>query len=214
MRRSILAVAVAVAAVMALPGASGAQAPPTQDSVVLTGGPGVVSSPSAGPPVIDLEINATSGPSGENPTGHAQFRVLDTTFYVRGPVTCLRVSGNTATINFQDTVNSLGVVTMQVVDNNPDTFQSAPGLRASTDCSPLPPDLGIVGPLSTGDIVVVDAPPLPTTVGQCLHGGYAQFGFRNVGQCVVFVVQTRICAILDRYGIKTKFCPPEPPRRT
>ena len=208
MRRSILAVAAAVVAVMALPSVSGAQAPPTQDSVLLTGGPGVVAGQ-----VTNLELNATSGPSGENPTGQVAFTVFNGTFNLAGSVTCLRVSGNTATINFRDTANGLGVVTVQVVDNNPDTFQSAPIGRAPTDCSPLPPDLAQHGPLSSGDIVVVDAPALPTAVEQCLHDGFAQFGFGNAGQCIRFVVLTRFCGILDRYGIKTKFCPPTPPAR-
>jgi hypothetical protein len=38
-----------------------------------------------------------------------------------------------------------------------------------------------------GDIVVVDAPPLPTSKEQCKQGGYAAFGFTNQGQCVAFV---------------------------
>ena len=65
---------------------------------------------------------------------------------------------------------------------------------------------------STG-IAIASLPSLPTSKDQCKNGGWQQFDFRNQGQCIVFVVLTRVCAILDRYGIKTKFCPPTPPGR-
>jgi hypothetical protein len=38
-----------------------------------------------------------------------------------------------------------------------------------------------------GDLVVTDAPSLPTSKEQCKNGGYAGFGFRTQGQCVAFV---------------------------
>jgi hypothetical protein len=165
---------------LALPGVSGAQIP-TQDSVVLTGGP----AQTANFTVID--IDATSGPSGENPTGQVRFDVFDF-LNVGGPVTCLAVSGNTATINIDDQIGGFGVVTVQVVDGQPDSFDAAPTGRAPTDCSPLPPS-GLEGPVvSGGDIVVVDAPPLPTSKEQCKKGGWRDFPqFKNQGQCIAFV---------------------------
>ena len=42
-------------------------------------------------------------------------------------------------------------------------------------------------PVVDGDVVVVDAPPAPTSKEQCKQGGYAAFGFKNHGQCVAFV---------------------------
>jgi hypothetical protein len=39
----------------------------------------------------------------------------------------------------------------------------------------------------TGDIVIVDAHPSPTSKEQCENGGYAQFGFANQGRCVAFL---------------------------
>jgi hypothetical protein len=59
--------------------------------------------------------------------------------------------------------------------------------RAATDCSP-PPAIN-VNPLTSGDITVVDARPLPTAIRQCKKSGWKQFGFRSQGQCVRFVKQ-------------------------
>jgi hypothetical protein len=178
-RMLFLAMAVGVGAVLALPGVAGAQVP-RQDSVTFTGGPGQAGS------FTVIAVDATSGPSGENPSGQVRFNAFGI-FNLSGPVTCLAVSGNTATINFQDQLGGFGIVTVQVADGQPDTFDAVPTGRAPTDCSPLPPT-GLGGPLSGGDIVVVDAPPLPTSKEQCKNGGWRDFGvFKNQGDCVSFV---------------------------
>jgi hypothetical protein len=183
-RRLLLAVlTLGVVGMLLVPGAA-AQVP-TQDSVILTGGPAPVG------PFIVHELNATSGPSGENPTGQVRFGLLPgAEVEVGGPVTCLAVRGNTATINFQDQIGfpDFGLVTVQVVDGQPDTFDAnvSPN-RAPTDCAPLPPS-GFGGPLGQGNITIVDAPPLPTTAEQCKNGGWRNFpGFKNQGDCVSFV---------------------------
>jgi hypothetical protein len=182
----ILATAI-VGTVLALPTTSSAAPPPSptfQDSVSLTGGVAHVGA-------FSIEtLNASSGPSGENPTGNVSFNVVGLLFPIDGPVTCLAVNGNSATINAQD--QDFGVITVQVVDSQPDTFDSAPtGLsgRAPTDCSPLPPT-GAGGPVSGGDITVVDAQPPPTRTQECKNGGWKQFGFKNQGQCIAFVNQS------------------------
>jgi hypothetical protein len=186
MRRTKLIVfAGVVGAALALPGVSGAAPPPTQDSVVLTGGP-----VQAGHFTV-FEINATSGPSGENPTGHTKFFIDDVhgVGNLGGPVLCLAVRGNTATMNVQTESPFLGgFETIQVVDGQPDTFDASGDTapRGPTDCSPLAPT-GFGGPLSSGDITVVDAPALPTTKGQCRDGGWRQFAFKNLGRCIAFV---------------------------
>jgi hypothetical protein len=183
-RRKLIVTAAVVGAALALPAVSGAAQtpPPEQDSVVLTGGPVVVNQPFNIFTVFD--INATSGPSGENPTGGVRFDVVGGLIRIGGPVTCLAVSGNTATINFQDEMDFSGIIlTVQVVDDQPDTFDALPTGRAPTDCSPLP---GPGGPLSSGDITVVDALPLPTTRDQCTKGGWKRFSFTNQGQCIAF----------------------------
>jgi hypothetical protein len=172
----------------ALPGTSGAQLPPppTQDTVVLTGGPTFVGDP-AFPTISVSALSATSGPSGENPSGHGTVTSRGVGTLFSGPVTCLAVRGSTATINFEDQVTELAgtIFTVQVTDGQPDTFGLALPGRAPTDCSPSP---FREAPILTGDITVVDAEPLPlTSKDQCKEGGWEQFGFKNQGQCVAFV---------------------------
>lgn len=42
--------------------------------------------------------------------------------------------------------------------------------------------------VTAGDIVIQDAPPLPTSTDQCKNGGWKNYGltFKNQGQCVAF----------------------------
>jgi hypothetical protein len=158
-------------------------APTFQDSVSLTEAPAVFEEDFGFLRIVH-ELTATSGPSGENPTGEIMWsgvpRLVD-----RGPITCLAVSGNTATFNYVSSVNPGTIVTAQVVDDTPDTFSQFFYLgRAATDCSP--PPQGFMAPLDSGDIKVVDA-QAPTTKDQCKGDGWKQFGFKNQGQCIAFV---------------------------
>jgi hypothetical protein len=181
-RTKLIVFAVVVGAALAVPGVCGAAPPPTQDSVLLTGG-----TVQAGDFTL-FEINATSGPSGENPTGHTKFfqEGVHGVGNLGGPVLCLGVRGNTATMNVESELGFLH--TIQVVDGQPDTFDASldTAPRGPTDCSPLAPT-GFGAPLSSGDITVVDAPALPTTKGQCRDGGWSKFGFKNSGRCIAFV---------------------------
>ena len=107
-----------------------------------------------------------------------------------GPISCLAVSGNTATFNFLSSILAGSAVTLQVVDDSPDTFSiiTPIGGRAPTDCSPPGPgEFVITYQVASGDFKVVDAQPPPTTLGQCLNGGWRQFGFANQGLCLAFV---------------------------
>jgi len=59
--------------------------------------------------------------------------------------------------------------------------------RQPDDCSPLigPP---VSSDVSSGDFVVTDATPLPTSKDQCKNGGWQTYGvFRNQGDCISFV---------------------------
>ena len=89
-----LAIAFAVGAALAVPAAAGAQIP-TQDSVT---GSGFLSIGLAQGP-CQLQVDARSGPSGENPTGTTLCTPLP------GPpgseVTCLNVQGNVALMTDQ-----------------------------------------------------------------------------------------------------------------
>jgi hypothetical protein len=182
MRRRMLLGAAVAGVALALASGAGAQTV-AQDSVVVTGAPVA----QAGSSFTEIAINATSDPSGGNPTGRVTFAIVFSPgvgFPVDGPVTCLSVSGNTATINVQDQAFGFGIVTVHVVDE-PDSFVAGPVGRAPTDCSP--PIGWIDIPLSGGDVAIRDALPLPTSKDQCKRGGWREYGFKNQGECVSFV---------------------------
>jgi hypothetical protein len=171
--------------VFALPGSSAAQTP-TQDSATGTGGTSSYTS---------FAFNVVSGPSGENPTGSSQLDLPAFGLHTQSAaIICLSVNGNTATFVTQLMPNSFGFTygKLTVVDNGPqgsglDTYAAA-GYFNLQDCSS--PETGALGtqPLLTGDIVVVDAPPLPTAKEQCENGGWQTYGlFKNQGDCVSFV---------------------------
>jgi hypothetical protein len=181
MRRRMLFVAAAIGIGMALasPGVSGAQV--SQDSV--TGGGQIVGT--------SFSVDARSGPSGENPTGTVillSSPILG--FRVEGAVTCLTVTGNRAVIGFRQTGGNfpVGGGFIEVTDDTPDTFAFT-GTASGEPPTVCPPTLGIGGTaLGTGDIVVVDAPALPTSKDQCQNGGWRNFpGFKTQGDCVSFV---------------------------
>jgi hypothetical protein len=198
MKLKLILTTATVGVALALPSMASAAPSPTQDSVALTGGVGSVHTTITLPPpngtipatIRIFDLNATSGPSGENPSGLVSFEfdtaVADLPF--DGPVTCLAVSGNSAILNFRPPVGRPfggSIVTVQVLDNQPDTFIFGLTDRAPTDCSPFTsPGL----PLSFGDITVVDAQATPTTINQCKNGGWRNFPqFKNQGQCIAFV---------------------------
>ena len=174
-----LAIAFAVGAALATPAAAGAQIP-TQDSVT---GSGVLSIGLAQGP-CQLQVDARSGPSGENPTGTTLCTPLP------GPpgseLTCLNVQGNVAlmTVSRLDT-GSVG--SLRITDNGPGVLDLVEA-NFGPGCPQPQPFYFNVG-LVSGDYVVVDAPPLPTSTKQCKHGGWWSFGvFKNQGDCVSFVV--------------------------
>jgi hypothetical protein len=183
----ILAVAV-LGAALALPsGASAAPSGPTLgDSVSQTGDPAEFenSDCNCGFFLDVWKLSATSGPSGENPTGEISW--VGSGIVDHGPITCLAVSGNTAWFNYVSSFLPGTIVTVQVVDDSPDTLTWFGVIgRAATDCSPPPGGL-IAQWVRGGDITVVDSQP-PTTRGQCLNNGWKQLGFQNQGQCIAFV---------------------------
>jgi hypothetical protein len=94
-----------------IPGPGGG---PTQDSVTGSG----TSSFCGG----TFEVNAQSGPQGENPTG----QVTCGSFFA-GPVTCLNVIGNVALLNIQ--TSTFGTVALRITDNGTtgDRVEAIPG---------------------------------------------------------------------------------------
>jgi hypothetical protein len=156
-------------------------APPTArfDTATATG---------SGGDYTNVNINAQSGPSGENPTGTGSFTVFGG-INISGPVTCLNATGNTAVLNINARTSGFGIVTVSLTDNGGggrDIISAQPSGRAADDCSPF---TGLTSTLTNGRATVFDAPPLPTSKEQCKHGGWAQFGFANQGQCIKFVNQ-------------------------
>jgi hypothetical protein len=179
-----------------------APAPPYGDSVTGTGTVRlVVTLPEfTGTLVSSFELDAHSGPSGEDPSGTVSFPEVG---IVDSPITCLDVRRVTyyggsflqATMNFP----ALGQVTMQISDGGvPDmpldvVVSQIFSPRAATDCSPLSfSDTNVRGYVNSGDVVFVDVPPPPVSKDQCKDGGWQDFGlfFSSQGDCVAFV-QTR-----------------------
>jgi hypothetical protein len=174
----LVILATATLGIFAAPGISAAQSP-SQDSVT---GTGVATSIDLG--TFDFEIDAHSGPQGENPTGQVSFRdASDGSIFFAGPVTCLSVNGNVAVLDVQTPQFSL--LGMEITDlPSGDLIHALP--TGIPGCSPLPAFVDF--PVVTGDIVVTDAQPFPTTKDQCKNGGWRSFGvFRNQGDCVSFV---------------------------
>lgn len=184
-RRLALATILGITGAIMLPAPSGAQTP-TQDSATGTGG--TIS-------YTSFAFNVVSGPSGENPSGSSMLDLPSFGLSTQSSaISCLSVSGNTATFVTVLMPNSFGFSfgKLTVVDNGPagtglDTYAAA-GYFSPQDCSS--PEPGALGtqPLLTGDIEVVDAPPVPTSRDQCRDGGWRSFpSFKNQGDCVSFV---------------------------
>jgi hypothetical protein len=180
MRRIVVLALAMVVAAVAVPGASSQT--PALDSVMGSGTAGETRAD-----VFLFQIDAHSGPSGENPSGSVHITPGEIGQPFGGPITCLAVTGNVATLNFETQPGSTSVATLVATDSPAgDQVAYVGGGRAPTDCSPVtnPPNQ----PLNGGDIVVVDAQPTPTTKHQCKNGGWRNYGvFKNQGDCASFV---------------------------
>jgi hypothetical protein len=179
MRLTRLSAVAAVLAVFAIPARAAAQAP-LEDSVVGSGVGNVPQLP------IRFDIDAHSGPSGQNPTGTARFVSEPFQIRLEGSVTCLRVSRNRAVIGMITTTGT--PVFIDVTDGTPDlvglVFPVAP---PAAPC-PAPGIQPSALPILSGDIVVTDAQPFPTSKNECKNGDWRTFGvFKNQGDCVSFV---------------------------
>jgi hypothetical protein len=162
----------------------------------------------------NIDINAQSSPTGQNPSGTVSFTFANAIVF-SGPVTSLSVTGadsggGTPT---SPTVAVIGVQTAQfgpemirLVDNGGNGLDSI--------CMWLPPNpvctvnisgefLDVTGQLTSGRAVVFDAPVVPTSKAQCQHGGWRNFAqFKNRRQCVAFVAkQARMSCLAERTTI-------------
>jgi hypothetical protein len=144
-------------------------------------------------------FDAHSGPSGENPSGAVTW--VDRFSRFGGPVTCLTVTGNRATIGFENQRDFAEVIKggLLFVEDNGTPGVGQDNVRGRLifpmDAAPptvCPPNTEVYNPLNTvtvGELAVHDAPAFPTSKEQCQNGGWQAFpGFRNQGDCVSFVV--------------------------
>ena len=176
---------------------------PSGDSVS-----GTVREPALPTFLVTWTFNAASGPQGENPTG-----TVDNEFFGTGDVTCLNVQGNRAVIGVFFPRTGLNFL-IDVVDSDvPDTI-GYDGISGPPITVCPPPGGQEVRSIFSGNLTVVDGQALPTSIRDCLGGGWRDFGFSRVGACIRFVVLTRICEALERKGHRPHFCPPTPPRST
>jgi hypothetical protein len=174
------AVTVALLALSAALASTASAQVPTQDSVIGTG----VARTSGTDTTFNFEIDARSGPSGENATGHVTFTsTADGSTLFSGPVTCLAVNGNFGIVNVN--TPQYQAVGMEVTDlPSGDLIRAIP--TGTSTCAPL--GVAISLDVISGDVVVTDAKPLPTSKDQCKNGGWKSFGvFKNQGDCVSFV---------------------------
>ncbi len=177
MRTRVLTVLTAISLLTAVSAPVVSAQQPVQDSVV-----GSATMTLYG----QFDIDARSGSNGEDPVGQVT-AIFNRFEGFSGPITCLAVRGNSATLNID---SNLGLITMQITDNagtgSPDRIDAFPARRAPDDCSPF--SGGVIGTVITGDIVVVDVPPVPTSKDQCKNGDWRNYaGFKNQGACVSFV---------------------------
>jgi hypothetical protein len=158
---------VLIAAALAAPAAATAGSAPGFDTATATGGNLVTDDFSAS----DIEVDAHSGPAGEDPGGSVSFSLLGGTYQVSGPVNCLDVSGNTAVMTIDGPFPSLPGFTafiVKVVDNGgggQDVFQyfpDDPEVPEPLDCHEGSADY-FGGPL-IGRAVVTDVRPDPPVI--------------------------------------------------
>jgi hypothetical protein len=200
MKLKLILTTAIVGVALALPSVSSAAPPPPPppqlDTATATGSIGSVGSVGS---VFNIQVDAHSGPSGENPGGLASMDTIvqiqvgsvtrDVDVRISGSVTCLNVTGNTAVIKIDATEPfPLGVVEIDLVDNGGSGSDLFGVLRPLPPSSPTDCSAGTATavPLD-GRAVVFDAKPLPTTKEQCMNGGWKQIGFANQGLCLAFV---------------------------
>jgi hypothetical protein len=185
---------VALALGLAVSSSAAAEAP-AGDSV--TG----VASAGAGRQDTEFTFDAHSGPLGENPTGTVSFKSL---FGNAGPleVACLSVSGKRASMVAVAPPNTSGVagLLISVEDSGPGPGGEKLDWRT---VSSLPPDCPVPAQVfadtTSGDIVVTDAPPPPTTYAQCRLAGWVKYGFASHAACNAYVHErARQACIFER----------------
>ncbi len=162
----------------------------------------------------NIDINAQSSPTGQNPSGTVSFTFANA-FSVTGSVTSLSVMGadSGAGTPTSPTVAIIGVQSAQfgpemikLVDNGGNGLDQIcmwPPTNPACTVNISGEFFDVTGQLSNGRAVVFDAPVAPTAKAQCQHGGWRNFPqFSNHRQCVAFVKQqARISCLAERATI-------------
>jgi hypothetical protein len=176
----------------------------------------IVDAPFCGRRLI-LNVDVVSGPTGEGPSGTVILDEHGSTpggsTRTETTATCLSVSGWDAIIGVTGTHTRFGatgfvvpvtglirVVDAGGVNSGADTVHVAlrfgsvldPPLPGPISCSTFPGTFqqGLFPDFTnaTGNVVVTDSRPLPTSKDQCKRGGWQTYGFfKNQGDCVSFV---------------------------
>lgn len=160
---------------------------------------------------VSFAIDAHSDPQGGSAQGSVSwggnYGSPSSQFALQGTVTCLRVVGDVAVVGFTgEEFGGTGAIVpvagfVRVTDGGGadtglDSFQPAmftfgelfgPPLPGPADCAvTIQPDEAWVN--RTGDLIVTDAQPRPTSKAACKDGGWRTYGvFRNQGDCVSYV---------------------------
>ncbi len=144
---------------------------------------------------VAYHFDVRSGPSGEDPSGSASVSGPFVPPFISTQIECLSVSGNTATFVYR-MAPTVGLVRVKVTatDNGPvgDTvgsmFYDPSTVPACTPITGFEGNGGQPPGFITGQVVIHDAQPLPTSKDQCKNGGWRTYGvFKNQGDCVSFV---------------------------
>jgi hypothetical protein len=136
-------------------------------------------------------FDAHSGPSGENPSGSAFW--FDRSLGFGGPVTCLTVTGNRATIGFENQGSFVpefkgGFVFVEDGGSLGPGQDSARGTATRDAPTVCPPNTGIFNEfdeVTTGDLMVTDAPP--ATYAECRQAGWVKYGYASHAECIASV---------------------------
>jgi hypothetical protein len=179
--RRVAAAAAVLVAVMASPAAAQSLGGDSVSGTVT-----LTSTPSG---TAELVFGASSGPAGENPTGVVTAAFLDFGVFLEFQVTCMSVNGNAATVGARYFDRPLGeqLIYFQIVDGGPGAADRIGSIATGSafDCARPPLPFVATNTIASGDLVVVDAPGLPTSSKECKKGGWRHFGaFKNQGDCV------------------------------
>jgi hypothetical protein len=182
-RTKLLVVSTCAAIASAVVASAAVAQQPGQDSVTGTFGVAL-----GGDVPVAFASDVHSGPAGEDPGG-TFVSVADGPSPVTWSVDCLYVTGSTAVVGIARD-DGFGSAFLRIEDAPVDMFSYVlVSVRPTVDACRRPDlSFSVPLPLVSGDIVVVDAPPGPTSKEQCKNAGWRNFGaFKNQGHCVSYV---------------------------